>query len=235
MRRDFLISLLGHLTVISVIILLNPVTGMFRSKPEVMMVNLAGVSMPAGASAVPEEGVPEEAEIKPKDNFKIANRDTVRAPKKEPPKKEEKEREKKTVAVKEKEKPTKKKKEGSGEAKADGKGGLDVSGKIGSGSGSGSGVGGLTVPYDIGLLVNRVERSWRNPVSSQQAITCTIYLQIDRQGNLLGSPSVERSSGISVFDQSAIFAIERAQPFPPFPSSFDYDYVGLHLDFEYEP
>jgi TonB family protein len=115
--------------------------------------------------------------------------------------------------------------------------GLDVSRKVGNGSGEGEGenIGGSNLPYDMGLVTSILNRSWRNPVTASTPITCTIYCQIGRDGNIVGEPIVEKSSGISTFDQAAIFAFKRAGQFPPFPSDFDYDYIGLHLEFVYAP
>jgi TonB family protein len=66
-------------------------------------------------------------------------------------------------------------------------------------------------------------------------MSCTIYFQIDTDGRLIGEPVIERSSGTSAFDQSALMAIRRVGVFPAFPPGFEYEFIGLHLDFEYVP
>ena len=114
--------------------------------------------------------------------------------------------------------------------------GLDITTVVGEGDGSGgSGSGGFGLPYNISLLERKIERNWRNPVSSSNLVTCTVYFQVGRDGQLIGRPVIEKSSAITTFDNEAIYAIMRVDRFPAFPSGFDYDYVGIHLDFTYDP
>ncbi len=213
-RRDLVISVIGHCALLLGLIALNPSRGMFRGTPDIMNVDLSQLMTPAGAGRATTQEV---AVPKPKE-------ETIAPTQKQQVKKEKTEKIEKT-------KPTQQ------QTKADGKGGLDVSTKVGQGAGEGEGenIGGSNLPYNLGLVLSIIERSWRNPVSSSTPVNCTIYCQIDRDGFVIGEPTVEKSSGIAVFDQSAIFAIKRAGQFPPFPLEFDYDYIGLHLDFEYAP
>lgn len=44
---------------------------------------------------------------------------------------------------------------------------------------------------------------------------------------------VEKPSGISFLDQSALRAVFNAQPFPPLPSDFNQESLGVHFGFEY--
>jgi protein TonB len=213
LRKDFLISVIGHCALMVLIVFLNPNRGMFRGTPDVMNVDLSQLMTPAGAGKT--ETPKAIATSKPVEDESVA-------PKEKPQLKKEKIE--KTEAKNEK-------------SKSDGKGGLDVSTKVGPGSGEGDGenIGGSNLPYNLALVISIIERSWRNPVNSSTPILCTIYCQIDRDGSVIGEPIVEKSSGIGVFDQAAIYAIKRAGQFPPFPSDFGYDYIGLHLDFEYAP
>jgi periplasmic protein TonB len=186
---------------------------MFRGTPDMMTVDLTQLT-PAGAGKVSSaQNVapkPVEEAIAPSKKEQVKKEKTEKAEKIEP----------------KKDRPT-----------SDGKGGLDVSSKVGQGSGEGEGenIGGSNLPYDLSLVLSVVERSWRNPVTSSTPISCTIYCQIGRDGIVIGEPIVEKSSGMSTFDQAAIYAIKRAGQFPPFPVEFSYDYIGLHLDFEYVP
>lgn len=213
LRRDMIVSVVGHCALLVAIIIFNPSRGMFRGTPDMMTVDLSQLT-PAGAGkAVSAQGVaPKPLE------------EAIAPAKKEQPKKEKTVKAQKPEPIRDK-------------AKSDGKGGLDVSSKVGQGSGKGEGenVGGSNLPYDLSLVLSVVERSWRNPVTASTPISCTIYCQINRDGSVIGEPIVEKSSGISTFDQAAIYAIKRAGQFPPFPVEFNYDYIGLHLDFEYVP
>jgi periplasmic protein TonB len=211
LRKDLLISVIGHCALALLVIIFNPSRGMFRGTPDVMNVDLTQLQRPAGAG----QAVKQAVVAKPTE-------ENVPTTQKQQVKKEKTEKVDKTEIKK---------------TKADGKGGLDVSRKVGEGAGEGEGenIGGSDLPYDLGLVLSIIERSWRNPITSSTPITCTIYCQINRDGFVIGEPVVEKSSGIGVFDQAAIFAIKRAGQFPPFPTEFDYDYIGLHLDFQYAP
>ena len=212
LRRDMIISVVGHCALLVAIIIFNPSRGMFRGTPDIMNVDLSQLT-PSGAGKA--EAPKTIAASKP------AEEETVAPKEKQPAKKDKTE---KTVAVKDKD-------------KSDGKRGLDVSRKVGQGSGEGEGenIGGSNLPYDLGLVTSILERSWRNPVTASTPISCIIYCQVDREGNIIGEPIVEKSSGISTFDQAAVFAFKRAGQFPPFPSDFQYDYIGLHMEFVYAP
>jgi len=213
LRRDMIASVIGHCALLVAIIIFNPSRGMFRGTPDMMTVDLSQLT-PAGAG-------------KAASTQNVAPRPTEEAI---APAKKEQVKKEKTEKI---EKPEPK----NDRAKSDGKGGLDVSSKVGQGSGEGEGenIGGSNLPYDLSLVLSVVERSWRNPVTASTPISCTIYCQIGRDGTVIGEPIVEKSSGISTFDQAAIYAIKRAGQFPPFPVEFGYDYIGLHLDFEYVP
>ena len=210
LHRDMIVSVIGHCALLVAIIIFNPSRGMFRGTPDIMNVDLSQLT-PTGAGKVASA---QDVAPKPPE-------EAVAPSKKEQVKKE------KTEKIEPKKDKT----------KSDGKGGLDVSSKVGQGFGEGEGenIGGSNLPYDLSLVLSVIERSWRNPVTSSTPISCTIYCQIDRDGTVIGEPIVEKSSGISTFDQAAIYAIKRAGQFPPFPVEFNYDYIGLHLDFEYVP
>jgi TonB family protein len=196
LRRDMIVSVIGHFALLVAIIIFNPSRGMFRGTPDIMNIDLSQM-MPAGAG---KGASAQDVATRPTE-------EAITPAKKEQTKKEKTEKTEKTEP------------------------------KVGQGSGDGEGenIGGSNLPYNLGLVLSVVERSWRNPVTASTPISCTIYCQIGRDGNVIGEPIVERSSGISTFDQAAIYAIKRAGQFPPFPTDFDYDYIGLHLDFQYAP
>jgi TonB family protein len=45
--------------------------------------------------------------------------------------------------------------------------------------------------------------------------------------------SVEKSSGIPIYDNSAIRAVYNSVPFPPFPDGYKGNYLDIHFEFEY--
>ncbi|MCK4857122.1 MAG: TonB C-terminal domain-containing protein [candidate division Zixibacteria bacterium] len=248
MRRDLLVSLLGHLTLVALIIIFNPSSGRFSGTPEIMKVNLAGMELPPTSSEpvpiVPHEDKSEEiAEIEPleipeavpdeiiDDVFKLASPDTMETIVVEQPKPKPE----KVVAKTEREEA----KPAVSQPEADGKGGLDIAGSVSAGTGDGSGepggYGHFGLPYNTALLERKIARAWRNPVTSATSVYCTIYFQIGRDGYLIGEPVVEKSSGITTFDKSALYAVMRVNRFPSFPVNFEYDYIGVHLEFGYVP
>ncbi len=48
----------------------------------------------------------------------------------------------------------------------------------------------------------------------------TVRLTIDRQGKLVGKPTIVRSTGHTVLDQEALKMVQRAAPFAPLPAGF---------------
>lgn len=212
MRRDMIISVVGHCLLLVTLIIFNPNRGMFHGTPNIMNVDLSQMT-PAGAG---KGDAPKSiAASKPAEAEAVAPKEKQQT---------KKEKTEKNAAAKDKD-------------KSEGKRGLDVARKVGAGSGDGEGenIGGSNVPYDLGLVASILERSWRNPVTASTLISCIIYCQVDRDGLIVGEPTVEKSSGIATFDQAAIFAFKRAGQFPPFPADFEYDYIGLHMEFVYAP
>jgi periplasmic protein TonB len=256
MRRDLVVSLMGHVALIALIIIINPVTTRLGTAPDIMTVDLSGVAAPAQQQAKvtppPEEKVDE---IKPPETpemtvdqdveeaFSVKSPDTTETivaekPEPKPKPKPKRETEKKPPTEKKPELASTNQQSQESETEGvseDGKGGLDVSTGVGSGAGGGSGSGNFTLPYNLALLERKIERVWHNPVSSPSSVSCTIYFQVGRDGYLIGDPVIEKSSGISVFDQEAIYAVKRVERFPEFPSGFSYDYIGVHMEFTYAP
>ena len=87
-------------------------------------------------------------------------------------------------------------------------------------------------PYYLSLVFGKIRDSWENPLQSSSTLMTTIYFRILKDGSVV-EVKVEKSSGIELFDQSATRAIVSSAPFPPLPSEFTGDYLGIHLEFEY--
>ncbi|MGK7346244.1 MAG: energy transducer TonB [Candidatus Nitrospinota bacterium M3_3B_026] len=60
-----------------------------------------------------------------------------------------------------------------------------------------------------------------------------VRFRITRDGSVTGL-RMERSSGSSALDQSAIDAVMSAAPFPPLPEGFEGGSLGVHFAFNYE-
>ncbi len=87
-------------------------------------------------------------------------------------------------------------------------------------------------PYYLSLVFGKIRDVWENPVQSSSTLMTTIYFRILRDGNIIDA-KVEKSSGIDLFDQSAMRATISSAPFPPLPNEFTGEYLGIHLEFEY--
>jgi protein TonB len=105
----------------------------------------------------------------------------------------------------------------------------------GSGSGEPFGVSSFPFTYYLQFLSEKVSSSWFtslvDPGVSGQFQT-QVYFKIYRNGQI-ADLKVEVSSGIPSFDLSALRAIQTAAPFPPLPSEYDGQYLGIHLVFEH--
>lgn len=107
--------------------------------------------------------------------------------------------------------------------------------------GSGSPFAGATVdnasfnyPYWFTQTFNKIATNWKNPVVYDGTIVCTIYFQVIRSGRII-EMRIEKTSGISEFDESCMRAVSGAAPFPPLPSQFRDEIIGLTLPFKHSP
>ena len=87
-------------------------------------------------------------------------------------------------------------------------------------------------PYYLSLIFGKIRDVWENPVQASSTLLTTIYFKILRDGSIMEA-KVEKTSGIDLFDQSAVRAIVSSAPFPPLPNEFTGEYLGIHLEFEY--
>jgi TonB family protein len=89
--------------------------------------------------------------------------------------------------------------------------------------------------YYLRQLQNKITEKWVPPrgasVGGEKAI---VLFEIDREGQIK-EPSVERSSGNAIYDQSALRAVLEASPFPPLPQGFPGRSLRVHFGFEYKP
>jgi len=242
--QDILISVLFHLAFFAMIVIFSAARGRARQfDPE----DIANVqlyeSVPMGGQAIeqqePEPVEPEPVESKLPDMsvnqivedfveeepVSIASIETPYKIEKKEVKKPPKPKPKKTESKPTKSKASTKKKTvvGDGEVKT----------SIGSGSASG-GLGAGDFPYDISRVTQMIDQNWDNPVLSQKTLACVVYFQVDRSGNIRGA-TIEKSSGNSQFDMTALSAVMRTKTLPPLPVSFTYDILGFHLEFDYTP
>ena len=78
----------------------------------------------------------------------------------------------------------------------------------------------------LSLAFGKIRNAWENPVQSSSTLMTTIYFRILRDGSIVEA-KVEKTSGIDLFDQSAMRAIVSSEPFPPLPNEFTGEYLGI--------
>jgi TonB family protein len=104
-----------------------------------------------------------------------------------------------------------------------------------------TGMGGLHVdvpfhfPHYLRHVNNLIMAMWFPPRGASVGGEIAVVLfEIDREGQIK-EPSVERSSGNAIYDQSAVRAVLEASPFPPLPQGFPGRSLRVHFGFEYKP
>ena len=111
--------------------------------------------------------------------------------------------------------------------------------ELGAQYGLGNGISAATVDgagfgssYYLSLVFGKIRDLWDNPVEASDILRVTIYFKILRDGQIIDA-QVEKSSSIELFDQSSMRAILSSIPFPPLPTEYTGEYLGIHLEFEY--
>ena len=89
--------------------------------------------------------------------------------------------------------------------------------------------------YYLRQLQAKISERWTPPrgaaAGGERAV---VVFEIGRDGQIK-EPSVERSSGNAIYDQSALRAIMEASPFPPLPPEFRAPSLRVHFGFEFRP
>ncbi len=86
--------------------------------------------------------------------------------------------------------------------------------------------------YYLDIIRIKINRNWHPQKGTGQA-QVVIFFKILRNGKVKDI-SVEKTSGISFLDRSALRAIVQSEPFPPLPVGFNENYLGVHLTFKIE-
>ena len=92
--------------------------------------------------------------------------------------------------------------------------------------------GGFGSSYYLALVFGKIRDAWENPVETSSTLRVTVYFKLMKDGQVLDA-KVEKSSGIYLFDQSALRSILSGAPYPPLPVEYTGEYLGIHLEFEY--
>lgn len=107
----------------------------------------------------------------------------------------------------------------------------------GGGSGYDSQVGLSNFPYTYYLqaVTDRISANWFTSLVDPGVrgdFQTVVYFKIQRSGQTTDI-SIKESSGVESLDLSALRAVQRSTPFPPLPTDYDQDYLGIFLIFEH--
>jgi TonB family protein len=91
--------------------------------------------------------------------------------------------------------------------------------------------------YYLRALKRKIDANW-DPVvygiPAGETRTVVVAFRILRDGTVQ-QPVIERSSGVSFFDQAALRAVVRSAPLPPLPEDFQDEYLEIGLGFHFQP
>jgi colicin import membrane protein len=239
MRRGLFISLAVHVGLL--IVLIVPVGGRGGALSAGTIYEVSLVSLPAGSPGPP--GPPAGGDEAPDA--------TLAVPKAEEPVKKEtpKPTEKKTLERKEEKKEATKPKSTGKDEKTSGSSDSELHSLVKGGTGTGrggTGPGGFSsqlqldienfeFSYYLVAVRNKVSSNWSPPaglVAPSGVVRVVVFFRIMRDGKI-SDLAVESPSSVGLFDQSALRAVLRAQPFPPLPRRFAENSLGVHFGFEY--
>lgn len=217
MKRSLILSTIIHAAIITGLFFFSPASPKLEGYPVVYRVGL--VSLPSGGG----KGVEGEGTVT------VSKQQEKGVSVKEFKKTKSKKRKTK--------KPPKETGKVVGKKKEEGK--ITQKDKLGTQYGLGNGISAATVdgagfgsPYYLSLVFGKIRDLWDNPVEASTILRVTIYFKILRDGQIIDA-QVEKSSGIDLYDQSAMRAILSSIPFPPLPTEYTGEYLGIHLEFEY--
>ncbi len=109
-------------------------------------------------------------------------------------------------------------------------------GLSGTGSGTRGQIGNFPYSYYVETLKAKISSTWYNPLSSS-GITgrylSVVYFRIYRNGTI-GQLKLIRKSGNRYYDLSTLRVISEVKPFPPLPSDYPEQYLGVYFEFEWE-
>lgn len=96
-------------------------------------------------------------------------------------------------------------------------------------------------PFEFAYYLKQVRRKlaskWAPPAGNglpEDEMKARVYFRVERGGRIVDA-RLENESGIFLFDQSVLRALEKATPLPPLPAEYTGQWLGLHVWFVEEP
>ncbi len=84
--------------------------------------------------------------------------------------------------------------------------------------------------YYLGLIRNKVDSRWSQPITYAQIKQTLIEFTINRNGGV-DNAVVAESSGDYYFDQTALRAVSLSDPFPPLPRGYNENFLKVRYRF----
>ena len=77
---------------------------------------------------------------------------------------------------------------------------------------------------------DKISKTWNPPDVLEEGHAVVIF-KLDRGGNIVSS-YIKESSGNNLYDDSAIYSIEQASPYMPFPQNTSKDFITIKYSFD---
>lgn len=87
--------------------------------------------------------------------------------------------------------------------------------------------------YYLNIIQKNVSANWNFEYEGTVHQKVVVFFKIDKNGKVYDS-KVEKSSGISFLDQSALRAVLLSSPFPSLPEEYNGTFLGIHFGFEFK-
>lgn len=249
-KRALISSLIAHLALF-LLIFVSPSLSKSSKKGMIHYIPLTLVGLPGGGGQATTTVQPTELkretlrDLTTIQKLQEEPKSSLRYPVEKPKKELKASKDKKAVISKPQEnlmaKSLQEGKPGSSGASASGSGLRIGVGGPGSGEGFGSGyadqIGISNFPYAYYLQIvrDKISSNWFTSLVEPGLagnLQTTVYFRILKNGQI-SDIEVKESSGLVPFDKLAVGAIMRAAPFPPLPTDYDPDYLGIFLIFEH--
>lgn len=88
-------------------------------------------------------------------------------------------------------------------------------------------------PYYLDAIQRKIQQNLFSPrLDGIRQLQAVVYFRIARNGHVYDL-TIERPSGVLLFDNAALRALKTADPLPPLPDEYVEGYLGVHFVFEY--
>lgn len=204
---------------------------------------------PAKAKAEAAIKIPVKPTVKPPKKKQVAKLTPPPPPKSKEPEPKPKEHETKAESSAGSQESAEKAAPTSPETAAGGGGGKGSStaavqgaGAQGTGTGGAGGSGGMVddPAFQFGWYVSHIQsivsRNWSQPILQdiRASLVAVVHFRVHKDGSV-DEIVLERSSGDSVLDRSAVRALQDSNPLPPLPFQWSKESIGFRFEFEIHP